>query len=80
MSTFKDIFFKLIEEDNVAGGAISAFGPGVATGGGIYDPGAGRVTSNDSIYAPGDARIPKALGGVQRRGGLSKRRRKRKKK
>lgn len=80
MSTFKDIFFKLIEEDNVAGGAISAFGPGVATGGGIYDPGAGRVTSNDSIYAPGDARIPKALGGVQRRGGLNKKRRKRKKK
>jgi hypothetical protein len=80
MSTFKDIFLKLIEEDNVAGGAISAFGPGVATGGGIYDPGAGRIASNDSIYAPGDARMPKALGGVQRRSGISKKNRKKRKK
>ena len=80
MSTFKDIFLKLIEEDNVAGGAISAFGPGVATDGGIYDPGAGRINSNDSIYAPGDSRMPKALGGVQRRGGISKKSRKKRKK
>jgi len=80
MSTFKDIFLKLIEEDNVAGGAISAFGPGVATDGGIYDPGAGRINSNDSIYAPGDSRMPKALGGVQRRSGISKKSRKKRKK
>jgi len=80
MSTFKDIFLKLIEEDNVAGGAASAFGPGVAANGNIYDPEAGRITSNDSIYAPGDARVPKALGGVQRRGGISKKSRKKRKK
>jgi len=80
MSTFKDIFLKLIEEDNVAGGANSVFGGAVDNDGGIYNPNEGRFTSNDSIYAPGRADKPIALGGVQRRGGLSKRRRKRKKK
>jgi len=79
MSTFKNIFLSLIEEDNVAGGAISAFGSGVAKDGGIYNPGDGRINSNDSIYAPGDARVPKALGGVQRRSGISKKRRKKRK-
>lgn len=80
MEKFKEFFLQFVAEDNVAGGATSAFGAGVAANGGIYDPDAGRITSNDSIYAPGDARVPKALGGVQRRGGISKRRRKRKKK
>lgn len=78
-STFKDRFLQLLDEENVAGGAASVFGAGVATDGGIYDPNAGRFTSNDSIYAPGDARLPKALGGIQRRPGISKKRRKFKK-
>jgi len=80
ISTFKDKFLELLEEDNVAGGANSVFGPAVASGGGIYDPNAGRFTSNDSIYAPGDSRVPKALGGVQRRAGISKRKRRKRKK
>jgi hypothetical protein len=80
MSTFKDIFLKLIEEDNVAGGAISAFGPGVATNGGIYDPGAGRINSNDASLNPGYSVTAKALGGVQRRRGISKKSRKKRKK
>ena len=80
MSTFKNIFLSLIEEDNVAGGASSVFGGGVNTGGGIYNPNEGRYTSNDSIYEPGRADKPIALGGVQRRSGINKRRRKRKKK
>lgn len=78
-STFKDRFLQLLDEENVAGGAASVFGAGVAADGGIYDPNAGRFTSNDSIYAPGDARLPKALGGIQRRPGISKKRRKFKK-
>ena len=80
MSTFKDIFLKLIEEDNVAGGVISAFGPGVASNGGIYDPGAGRITSNDSVWNPNSAVLAKPIGGVQRRGGISKKSRKKRKK
>lgn len=79
-STFKYRFLKLLDEDNVAGGAASVFGAGVAANGEIYDPNAGRYTSNDSIYAPADARLPKALSGIQRRGGISKKRRKRNKK
>jgi len=79
MSTFKNIFLSLIEEDNVAGGASSVFGGAVDKDGGIYNPNEGRYTSNDSIYAPGDARVPKALSGVQRRSGISKKRRKKRK-
>ena len=75
-STFKDRFLELLDEDNVAGGAASVFGAGVAANGEIYDPNAGRYTSNDSIYAPADARLPKALGGIQRRYGVNKKRRK----
>lgn len=80
ISTFKDKFLELLEEDNVAGGAASVFGQGVNTDGGIYNPNEGRYTSNDSIYAPGDSRLPKALGGVQRRAGISKRKRRKRKK
>lgn len=79
-STFKDRFLELLDEDNVAGGASSVFGVGVAANGGIYNPNVGRFTSNDSIYAPGDARLPKALSGIQRRSGINKKRRKRGKK
>lgn len=79
-STFKDRFLQLLDEENVAGGVASVFGAGVAANGGIYDPNAGRFTSNDSIYAPDDARLPKALGGVQRRAGISMRKRRKRKK
>jgi len=48
------------EDENVAGGAGSAFGPSAGEGhGGI---------SNTDWYAPGDARVPKALGVYSRRG------------
>jgi hypothetical protein len=78
-STFKAHFLQLLDEENVAGGAASVFGAGVVADDGIYDPNASRFTSNDSIYAPGDARLPKALSGVQRRAGISKKRHKFKK-
>jgi len=65
MSTFKNIFLKLLDEDgNVAG-------PGGALG---------TWTSSQfsgDFYAPGDSRIPKVLGAVQRRN--KKKRRKKKK-
>lgn len=79
MSTFKTAFLTLLQEDNIAGGAGSVFGAAVDASGGIYNPNEGRYTSNDSIYAPGDARLPKAVGGIQRRGGISKRKRKKRK-
>lgn len=79
MSTFKTAFLTLLQEDNIAGGVGSVFGTAVGKDGGIYNPNEGRYTSNDSIYAPGDARLPKAVGGVQRRGGISKRKRKKRK-
>lgn len=79
MSTFKTAFLTLLQEDNIAGGVGSVFGAAVGKDGGIYNPNEGRYTSNDSIYAPGDARLPKAIGGVQRRGGISKRKRKKRK-
>jgi len=79
MSTFKTAFLTLLQEDNIAGGVGSVFGAAVGKDGGIYNPNEGRYTSNDSIYAPGDARLPKAIGGVQRRGGISKGKRKKRK-
>ena len=80
ISTFKDKFLELLEEDNVAGGAASVFGQGVNTDGGIYNPNEGRITSNDNILASKNAVLPKALGGVQRRAGISKRKRRKRKK
>ena len=66
MSTFKNIFLKLLDEDgNVAG-------PGGALGTWISSQ-----FSGDN-YAPGDSRMPKVLGGVQRR--IKKKRKKKKKK
>ena len=78
-STFKDRFLQLLDEENVAGGAASVFGAGVAANGGIYNPNEGRITSNDDILASKNAVLPKALGGIQRRPGISKKRRKFKK-
>tara|TARA_R110000796_G_scaffold61409_4_gene142263 strand:- start:204 stop:608 length:405 start_codon:yes stop_codon:yes gene_type:complete len=64
------------EDENVAGGAGSAFGPAAGEG-------HGGITNTD-WYAPGDARVPKALGVYSRRGKVktkkNKTRRKNKKK
>jgi len=61
------------EDENVAGGAGSAFGPAAGAD--------HRGISNTDWYAPGDSRIPKALGVYSRKGKVkSKSRRKRAKK
>ena len=64
------------EDENVAGGASGAFGPAAGAG-------HGGITNTD-WYAPGDARVPKALGVYSRRGKVNtkkkKTRRKNKKK
>jgi len=64
------------EDENVAGGSSSAFGPAAGEG-------HGGITNTD-WYAPGDARVPKALGVYSRRGKVKtkkkKTRRKNKKK
>lgn len=64
-------FVKLIEEQMTAGGASSAFGPGV---------GSTATPFSGDNYAPGDARMPKSVfGGVLTRGGMSGKSRKSKK-
>jgi hypothetical protein len=78
--TFKTLFKpakKVHDEDeNVAGGDSGAFGPAAGAG-------HGGITNTD-WYAPGDARVPKALGVYSRRGKVmtkkKKTRRKNKKK
>ena len=61
-----------LNEENVAGGAGSAFGSGVQS--------TATQFSGDN-YAPGDARIPKSLyGGIITRRGLIKGKKKRNKK
>lgn len=58
---------KLLDEDNIAGS------------GGPLGSWTSSQFSGDT-YAPGDSRIPKVLGGVQRRAGVKKKRKKKKKK
>jgi hypothetical protein len=68
----EQIVLDILNEENVAGGAASAFGPGVQS--------TATPFSGDN-YAPGDARIPKSIyGGIVTRRGLIKGRKKRKKK
>lgn len=63
---------QVLEEENMAGGAGSAFGSGVQS--------TATQFSGDT-YASGDARVPKSLyGGIVTRRGLIKGRKKRKKK
>ena len=72
MINLEQIILDVLNEENVAGGAASAFGPGVQS--------TATQFSGDN-YAPGDARIPKSLyGGIVTRRGLIKGRKKRKKK
>ena len=71
---FEDIFYKLLE-NNIAGDG-GALGDTAA----VYDPAAGRISSNDNVYAPGDARRPKVLGKVVSRAGIVGGKKKKKKK
>ena len=72
MINLEQIILDVLNEENAAGGAASAFGPGVQS--------TATQFSGDT-YAPGDARIPKSVyGGIVTRRGLIKGRKKRKKK
>ena len=73
---FERIFFKMLRENNTAGGAEGSLG-----GGSGFNPGTGEIDSSD-WYAPGDARIPKVLGKgkVQTRKGSTGGNKKKKKK
>ena len=73
-SKFAKYFYKIIEEDMTAAGAAGALGPEAS---GSFHPNAS--TSSDS-YAEGDARMPKALGKVQKRIADPKKKKKKKKK
>jgi hypothetical protein len=53
MISLEQIIMQVLEEDNVAGGTNSAFGPGVTL--------TSTPFSGDN-YAKGDARMPKILG------------------
>ena len=71
MITFRE-YVKLIREDNVAaGGGVFGDGPSFGHGGAV---------GNSDFYAPGDARIPFALGYFSRQGKLRKKKRKKKRK
>ena len=69
---FERIFFKVLKEDNIAGG-----GGSLGTGSG-FDPSKGDIDSSD-WYAPEDARVPKVLGKVQTRKGSTGKKKKKKK-
>lgn len=74
MINLENLIEQVLEEENVAGGAGSAFGPGVQ---------ATATQFSGDNYATGDARIPYSIygkGGVMTRGGLIKGKKKRKKK
>ena len=65
-NTFKRVFMNMLQEDMTSG---EAFGGGGGTGGSF---------SNVDSYAPGDARVPHALGTVDPRKGKSKKKKKEK--
>ena len=72
MINLEKLIKQVLEEENIAGGAGSAFGPGVQ---------ATATQFSGDTYAPGDARVPKSLyGGIVTRRGLIKSRKKRKRK
>ena len=64
MSLYKTLFLKVLSEDNFAG-----------TGGVFGDTTPGDTFSKD-FYAPGDMRIPHALGGVKKKKKKKKNKRK----
>jgi len=61
MITFKQYF----NEENMAGGPGSVFGPGTA--GPIGSFGNQFPSNDDDAYAPGDARMPFALGAKKKK-------------
>jgi hypothetical protein len=72
MLSLEQLILDILEEENMAGGAGSAFGPGVQ---------ATATQFSGDTYAPKDARVPKSLyGGIVTRRGLIKSRKKSKKK
>jgi len=72
MINIEQLILDVLKEQNMAGGASSAFGPGVQS--------TATQFSGDN-YAPGDARIPKSIyGGIITRRGLIKGKKKRNKK
>ena len=72
MINLETLIKQVLEEENMAGGADSAFGPGVQ---------ATATQFSGDTYASGDARVPRSLfGGIVTRRGLIKGRKKRKKK
>ena len=73
---FEQLFFKILRENNTAGGGEGSLGSGSG-----FNPGKGEIGSSD-WYAPGDARIPKVLGKgkVQTRKGTTGGKKKKKKK
>jgi hypothetical protein len=63
MGLFSNIFTKILKEDNMAGlGGVFGNGPSV---GAIFSP-PDMISSGDR-YAPGDARMPFALGSKKRK-------------
>ena len=70
---FEEKFFKLLED--MTAGVGGALGDTAE----IYDPSEGRITSNDSEYDPGGARMPYARGRVQTRKGTAGKKKKKKK-
>lgn len=69
---FSDLVVEVLNEENVAGGGESVFGPNVSN--------TATAFSGDH-YAPGDARNPYGLyAGVLTRSGMRKRKRKKKSK
>ena len=73
---FERIFFKMLREQNTAGGAEGSLGSGSG-----FNPGTGEIDSSD-WYAPGNAKITKVLGKgkVQTRKGSTGGKKKKKKK
>ena len=72
MINIEKLILDVLNEQNMAGGAGSAFGPGVQ---------ATASQFSGDTYAPGDARVPKSLfGGKIFRRNISKGRKRRKKK
>ena len=67
---FERIFLKMLKEEMTAGAG------GALGGGSSYNP-PGDISSGDT-YAPGDARLPKALGAVQTRKGTVNKKKKKK--
>ena len=64
MFNFENLVCEVLNEDVLAGGITSAFGPGVTST---------ETPFSGDNYAPGDARTPRSLyGGVMTRFGMSK--------